>query len=449
MSSSDPSQGRYRLSLHHATLGKMAAGGSASRVSKAKSGIGDGRVTHQVTLVELPDQPWPETFEVPDDPLFEVIPPWTSSAAHEAARELRSVLNDIDKLDGSEKIAHAVYSLLWRGFHVLGCHADQKVRRLSHKDAFLLPGSRQLLDLLGNRAPSPQPISEAINALRYCSGVLLGRLGLSDFKRIHDTLDPWSPPVMDWYDHSLSVSYDATRPRGPEYAHVLSQLRPILLGRSVLEIGAGTGRTMRELAAHAASYTATEFSSKMLDQLAPRARAAGVTAVRADAMLLPFPDHSFDVVIEENSFAFVQEPLVAVVECLRVLREGGVLLRISSKQYHPGRDELMRSLRETLVDLGHHRVPIWGKAEHARIDRFLLLRGIETDSASLGQWGESYRLADVVTGVRLRALPYLALAEPGLLERAESVVFDWIPDQELEVVRTDGDASLSVRTSRA
>lgn len=100
-------------------------------------------------------------------------------------------------------------------------------------------------------------------------------------------------------------------------------------GARLLEIAAGTGVVTRALAATlpgTVSIVATDLNPAML------ARAAKVGTVRpvewqpADAMQLPFDDHSFDVVACQFGAMFFPDKGHAFAEARRVLRPGGRFL---------------------------------------------------------------------------------------------------------------------------
>jgi SAM-dependent methyltransferase len=88
----------------------------------------------------------------------------------------------------------------------------------------------------------------------------------------------------------------------------------------VVDLGAGTGKLTRSLAALGHHVVAVEPLAEMLEQM--RAAVPGVTGVVGTAESLPLPYGSADVVACAQAFHwFDQEP--AVVEIARVLRPGG------------------------------------------------------------------------------------------------------------------------------
>ena len=118
---------------------------------------------------------------------------------------------------------------------------------------------------------------------------------------------------------------------GPWVAAVLGQHR-LAPGARVLDVACGTGIAAR-LAACAVgrqgAVVATDIDAGMLD-VARRATAAAEAAPidwqRADALALPFPDASFDVVLCFEGIQFFPDRARGIAEFRRVLKPRGRLL---------------------------------------------------------------------------------------------------------------------------
>ena len=127
----------------------------------------------------------------------------------------------------------------------------------------------------------------------------------------------------------------------------LAAAMPPLLGRRVMDLGGGIGRITGWLARGAPTHSdareavqepnvpavvvGVDRSVGMLNRAAQDIRAPGIILVQAPAKCLPFPDHSFDVIVT----VAVLQHLVAMAEferacneIVRVLRPGGVLVCI-------------------------------------------------------------------------------------------------------------------------
>lgn len=94
-------------------------------------------------------------------------------------------------------------------------------------------------------------------------------------------------------------------------------------GEHLLEIGCGGGLLLREALAAGACATGLDHSESMVDlarEVAPEA-----DIVLATAENLPFADETFDAVAMSIVFFFLDDPVLALRECRRVLRSGGRL----------------------------------------------------------------------------------------------------------------------------
>lgn len=114
----------------------------------------------------------------------------------------------------------------------------------------------------------------------------------------------------------------------PYAANLAQRLVPRKLNW-VLEIAAGTGVVTRHLASllpEHVSIIATDLNQPMLDLAARVGTARPVQWRQADALQLPFADHSFDAVLCQFGVMFFPDKIKAYAEARRVLRSGGVLL---------------------------------------------------------------------------------------------------------------------------
>lgn len=93
----------------------------------------------------------------------------------------------------------------------------------------------------------------------------------------------------------------------------------------ILEIGCGRGDTTRLLLARfpSARIVATDYDGAQVALASRRVVSPRLDVRQADAAALPFPDASFDLVVEFNTFHHVAGWVAAFRECARVLRPGG------------------------------------------------------------------------------------------------------------------------------
>jgi SAM-dependent methyltransferase len=123
--------------------------------------------------------------------------------------------------------------------------------------------------------------------------------------------------------------YERGRPGWPP--EVL-ELLPVAADSTVLDIGAGTGKLTRVLAARYAHVIALEPLPEMraiLEQRVPKAE-----ALPGAAEAIPLGDASVDAVFTGQAFHWFAND-VAVAEIARVLRPGGVLARMWNEPIEP------------------------------------------------------------------------------------------------------------------
>jgi ubiquinone/menaquinone biosynthesis C-methylase UbiE len=96
---------------------------------------------------------------------------------------------------------------------------------------------------------------------------------------------------------------------------------------SVLDLGCGTGEIIVRLAGKfsAASFTGVDLEKSHLQRAAERCSAFGdrVTFQEGDALALPFPDQTFDLVICRHMLQAIPDAGRVLSEIRRVLRPGG------------------------------------------------------------------------------------------------------------------------------
>lgn len=105
------------------------------------------------------------------------------------------------------------------------------------------------------------------------------------------------------------------------------KLAPLIgevIGRKILDVGAGTGRVSTILSSQGALVTALDVSEKMLSVLKKKNKQ--ITTVVGDAEALPFPDASFDVVVSAFVIVHLKDPTRFFDEAYRVLKDGGLLV---------------------------------------------------------------------------------------------------------------------------
>lgn len=100
--------------------------------------------------------------------------------------------------------------------------------------------------------------------------------------------------------------------------------------RHVLEVGCGTGAVLADLSTPASIYGLDLDPARLSEA---RAHAPDVSLTCADALSLPYPSQTFDIVFCHYLLLWVRDPLGALREMKRVTRPGGAVLALAEPDY--------------------------------------------------------------------------------------------------------------------
>jgi ubiquinone/menaquinone biosynthesis C-methylase UbiE len=151
-----------------------------------------------------------------------------------------------------------------------------------------------------------------------------------------------------------------------------------LKGKSILEVGCGTGRFLSAFASETIRAVGLDRNPEMLDFARRRTtseRANRFEWIEGDAVSLPFPDSSFDLVFESTLLCFCRDPAAVINEMVRVCRVGGVVLLGELNPRSPW--QLWRRLKAAF-GAGSFVGASW----HKPVDLFALV----TESGCQAQW---------------------------------------------------------------
>lgn len=110
------------------------------------------------------------------------------------------------------------------------------------------------------------------------------------------------------------------------YEKMYGLIRPVVKGKTVLELATGTGLIAKNIVNAAAHIEATDASAEMIAEAKRNNQSAKLHFSVQDMFRLPYADKSFDVVIVSNALHIVPQPEKALAEIHRVLRDDGVLI---------------------------------------------------------------------------------------------------------------------------
>lgn len=130
-----------------------------------------------------------------------------------------------------------------------------------------------------------------------------------------ETYDSWYTTPLGAYEDEL------------EKALVLRHVADIR-GKTVLDVGCGTGLYSIRLAEAGADVTAVDISAKMIEIARTKAQDRGqyIWYDQADMAQLPYANRTFDTVVSITALEYAGDQLQALMEMARVLRPGGKLI---------------------------------------------------------------------------------------------------------------------------
>ncbi|MAG34927.1 MAG: hypothetical protein CL878_01550 [Dehalococcoidia bacterium] len=132
---------------------------------------------------------------------------------------------------------------------------------------------------------------------------------------------PDHPCFRVWRDYTRSGVA-----RGERVAASLEAFGP-LAGQHIVDMGCGDGAVAAALASHGAATVAVDISHEQLRDGASRSRELGVavTPLVGDALRMPVPTRSADIVICNDVLEHVADPEQCLAEARRILKPAGVL----------------------------------------------------------------------------------------------------------------------------
>lgn len=133
-------------------------------------------------------------------------------------------------------------------------------------------------------------------------------------------------PHKTFWDKTAQL-YDRFMQRdNAAYDELTALALPVIHGQTVLELAAGTGAISVRMTAAAAQVEATDASPAMIEQAKWLHSAENLHFSVQDMFHLPYPDHSFAVVVVVNALHIIPHPEQALAEIARVLAPDGVLI---------------------------------------------------------------------------------------------------------------------------
>ena len=198
------------------------------------------------------------------------------------------------------------------------------------------------------------------------------------------TLEHWE---SYWKGHA---DLDRTYSTGGRLAREVRAEGPVA-GRRVLEVGAGSGRDLLELARDGATGVVLDYSPASLELVRRQAREQGVPVllVRADGLRMPFRDGAFAVVFHQGLLEHFRDPMPLLRENARVTARGGRVIVDVPQTFHP-----YTLMKKTLIALGRWFAGWETQFTPGGLERLLAASGL-TVRRTYGEWmvpGLGYRV---------------------------------------------------------
>ncbi len=203
---------------------------------------------------------------------------------------------------------------------------------------------------------------------------------------------------LDPYQLMVALGKKVIHPGGKQSTKELYEMANFKPHHSVLEIGCGVGTTGIDIVRkYGCNITLTDIDHRMIAKAVENVKASGledkIKIAESDILQLPFPDHSFDLVVIEAVTMFVDRQK-AIEEIMRVCKPKGIVIE--------------------------HEF-IWRKkptTEARKIFEDEICPGIDFDSA--GDWISVYekngfRMMNYTTGPFLMMTPMGFLKDEGIL----------------------------------
>lgn len=189
-------------------------------------------------------------------------------------------------------------------------------------------------------------------------------------------------------------------------------LLPFRGARTALEVGCGTGHFTRWLSMSGFRVVGLDRAQEMIEQA--RRRLPSISFVLGDAHQLPFRCQAFDVVVYITSIEFLERPLVALQEGVRVAREGVVAIVFNRFSLGGLSRRWGRQSRRPLLGAAHD-YPLWTLHRAMQDAAGPRLRAIRWSSTLFPNGLRSVRaripIGDVLgVGVRLEEKPNATMA---------------------------------------
>ncbi len=144
------------------------------------------------------------------------------------------------------------------------------------------------------------------------------------------TIDSGYTEKMNRVYNWMAKGYDAFMIVFPLWKKWIKKIIPYIEGKKILEVSFGSGYLMTQYAKDNLDIHGIDYNEKMLEIASKKMRSKKINAKLSKANIeeLPFPDNTFDTVINTMAFTGYPNGDKAMSELKRVLKKDGTLLLV-------------------------------------------------------------------------------------------------------------------------
>ncbi len=132
--------------------------------------------------------------------------------------------------------------------------------------------------------------------------------------------------IRNFWDKKAHIYNHFIKKDARAYEKMYELMRPVVKGKTVLDLATGTGLIAGNLVGDAGMIEATDASPAMIAEAKSNYRSAKLHFSVQDMFCMPYVDNTFDVVIVANALHIVKEPERVLPEIRRVLKKDGILI---------------------------------------------------------------------------------------------------------------------------
>jgi ubiquinone/menaquinone biosynthesis C-methylase UbiE len=144
------------------------------------------------------------------------------------------------------------------------------------------------------------------------------------------SIDPDYTNKMNKEYNWMAKGYDAFMVVFPLWKRWIKEVIPFIEGKKILEVSFGSGYLMKEYATNDFDIYGIDYNEKMLEIASKKMTSKEISTKLsiANVETLPFPENTFDTVINTMAFTGYPNGDKAMSEFKRVLKEDGKLLLV-------------------------------------------------------------------------------------------------------------------------